>query len=424
MKRSRPALSGPAVWIAGRFSFARKRFRVINVISAISLFGITIGVSTLLVVMSVLNGFQKLASDMFLCVDSEVRLVPAEGAAMRFDEALLASLSSLPSVASAEPFAEGHAILAAGPRSELVRLKGLSPAAAKRLQSGGGAGRPFFTEDGVSIGELLAYRTRILPGERLRLFSPELISLGLRSLSDPYLLASLTVPEPGVSSFFTLQKQFDDRYVLASRELASRILFIGKGQCSGIDLRPREGVGAGRLERELSEWLRLRPDAPLYRLQSLESRYRDIFAVMVLEKWVSFGVLMLIVLVASLSLTGALAMTAIDKEDDLFSLRCLGMEGGAIRSIFLMQGALSGVTGALLGSGFAWGLCFLQERYGMVQLPSKSAFIIDAYPVHMVAGDFLVVGLSTVALALLVSIFPARRASRAAEERTRDLMSS
>ncbi|TCD47513.1 ABC transporter permease [Chlorobium sp. N1] len=423
MKR-RPALPRPALWIAGRFSFARKRFRVINIISAISLAGIVIGVSTLLVVMSVLNGFQKLAEEMFLTLDSPVQIVAAEGRTMPFDERLLDSVLRLPSVASAEPFSEGDAILAVGRQSELVRVKGITPSAEKRLRNITGAGVPYFFENGVSLGELLAYRTRVLPGERVRLFSPELVSLGLHSLSQPYLLAALRIPEPTVASFFNLQKLFDDRYVVASRELASAVLLIGKGECSGIDVRAQEGVPHERLHRELSVWLESRPDASAMRLRTLESRYRDIFAVMVLEKWVSFGVLMLIVLVASLSLTGALAMTAIDKQEDLFSLRCLGMEGGRLEAIFMLQGALTGIAGALIGSGLAWVISSLQERFGLVQLPSKSAFVIDAYPVHMVPSDFLVVGLSSIALSLLVSIFPARKASRSAEERTRDLMSS
>lgn len=414
----------PALWIARRFSFARKRFRVINIISSISLLGIIIGVSTLLVVMSVLNGFQKLARDMFLSIDSPVQLVSKEGRSMPYDQSLLSALRQVDAVGSAEPFHEGDAILVAGGVSELVRLKGLSEPAGRRLETLTAASRPYFTSGSISVGELLAYRTRIMAGDQVRLFSPELISLGLESLSEPYLMPALRIPEPGISSLFSLQKLFDDRYVLAPMDLASSVLLIPKGECSGIDIRAREGVGHLRLNRELSRWLRHREGGGTLELQTLESRYRDIFAVMELEKWVSFGVLMLIVLVASLSLTGALAMTAIDKQEDLFSLRCLGFEGSGLQSIFMLQGALTGIAGTLAGSGLAWIICFLQERFGMVQLPSKSAFIIDAYPVEMVAGDFLIVGLASIGLCLLVSILPARKAALMAENRSRDLLSS
>lgn len=103
-----------ALWIARRFSFARKRFRIINVISAISLAGIIVGVSTLLIVMSVLNGFQKLAYDMFTTIEGEVQLVSRSDGGISVSDSLLQALASVEGVAAAEPFAEGEAIMSSG----------------------------------------------------------------------------------------------------------------------------------------------------------------------------------------------------------------------------------------------------------------------------------------------------------------------
>ncbi len=121
------------LWIAKRFSFARKRFRIINIISAISLAGIVIGVSTLLVVMSVLNGFQKLARDLFITIDSPVQFVPLDGRTMKVSDSLLQSLRAIEGVESAEPFSEGEAIMASRNKSELVIVKGLTETAHRRL---------------------------------------------------------------------------------------------------------------------------------------------------------------------------------------------------------------------------------------------------------------------------------------------------
>ncbi|MGB7510681.1 MAG: ABC transporter permease, partial [Pelodictyon phaeoclathratiforme] len=167
------------LWIAQRFSFARKRFRVINIISAISLAGIVIGVSTLLVVMSVLNGFQKLARDLFITIDSPAQLVPFEGRTMKISENLLQSIRSIEGVGSAEPFAEGEAILATREKSELVVVKGISDAAQRRLMRQTHTLRPFFTPETIAVGELLAFRTNLYPFREVKIFSPELISLGL-----------------------------------------------------------------------------------------------------------------------------------------------------------------------------------------------------------------------------------------------------
>jgi lipoprotein-releasing system permease protein len=409
------------LWIAKRFSFAQKRFRVINIISAISLAGIVIGVSTLLVVMSVLNGFQKLARELFITIDSPAQLVPLQGRTMTLSDNILQSIRAIEGVGSAEPFAEGEAIMATREKSELVVVKGLSEAAQRRLMRQAHITRPYFTPETIAVGELLAFRTNIYPFRAVKIFSPELISLGLESLSEPYLIPLLTIPETTIFSLFSLQKVFDDRYVLTSGLFAQKILLMGRGEYSGIDIRGKEGVSQDTFSDNLKEWLAQSPLKTSFRVRTLEEKYSNIFAVMQLEKWVSFSVLMLIILVAALSLTGALAMTAIDKQRELFYLRCLGMEKPQFMAIFIIQGGMTGIAGTAAGTIIAWSLCKLQELYGMVQLPSKSAFIIQAYPIHMQTGDFITVGITAILLCFLVSLYPARKAALIATSRSLDL---
>ena len=410
-----------ALWIARRFSFARKRFRVINIISAISLAGIVLGVSTLLVVMSVLNGFQKLARDLFITIDSPAQIVPLAGRTMKVSDNILQSLRAIEGVGSAEPFAEGEAIMATREKSELVMVKGISETAHHRLMRQTHTPRPFFTSETIAVGELLAYRTNLYPFREVKIFSPELISLGLESLSEPYLIPMLAIPEATVSSLFSLQKVFDDRYVLTSSLFGQKILLMGQGEYSGIDIRGKEGVSGDAFTGNLREWLACSPLKTSVKVRTLEEKYNNIFAVMQLEKWVSFSVLMLIILVAALSLTGALAMTAIDKQRELFYLRCLGMEKPQFMAIFIIQGGMTGIAGTAAGTIIAWSLCTLQQLYGMVQLPSKSAFIIQAYPVNMQAGDFIAVSITAILLCFLVSLYPARKAALIATSRSLDL---
>ncbi|MDT9547373.1 MAG: FtsX-like permease family protein [Chlorobium phaeovibrioides] len=409
----------PSLWIARRFSFAPKRFRIINAISAISFAGIVIGVCTLLVVMSVLNGFQKLASDLFLTLDSPVQMISEDSPGFMVNSELLESLRRIEGVASAEPYLEGEAVLAGKGKNELVTLKGLSPLAEQRLMRVTGRQTPLFsTPSSISAGEFLAYRTGLYQNSVVNLFSPELIRISLASLSQPYILSALRIAEVSVSSTFTLQKLFDDRFVLSSNALAREVLLLGRSEYSGIDIRPRKGVSEKELAVRLTEWQSLNQRPEGTRFRTLAEKYRDIFSVMELEKWVSFAVLMLIVLVASLSLTGSLAMTAIDKKRDLFSLRCLGMGSGGLMGIFMMQGGLTGLAGTAGGVGLAWVICRMQELFGLVRLPSKSAFIIEAYPVSMEMGDFLAVACAAILLSLAVSIYPARNAAAIARSQS------
>jgi len=411
----------PGFWIAQRFSFARKRFRIINIISAISLAGIIIGVSTLLVVMSVLNGFQKLARDLFITIDSPVQLVPFDGRTIKVSDTLLLALRALEGVESAEPFAEGEAIMTSKDKSELVVVNGLSNTAHRRLIRQTHAPRLFFTPETIAVGELLAYRTNLYPFKSVTIFSPELISLGLESLSQPYLIPALHIPETTISSLFSLQKVFDDRYVLTSDRFAQTILLLGKGEYSGIDIRGKEDESGEFVTRNLREWLARSPFKTTCKVRTLEEKYHNIFAVMQLEKWISFSILMLIILVATLSLTGALAMTAIDKHRELFYLRCLGLEKPQFMSIFIIQGGITGIAGTAAGTIIAWSVCKLQELYGFVELPSRSAFIVHSYPVSMQAGDFIVVGITAILLCFAISLYPARKAALIATSRSLDL---
>ncbi|NTU68217.1 MAG: ABC transporter permease [Chlorobiaceae bacterium] len=407
-------------WIAGRYSFARKRFRVINIISGISLGGIIVGVSTLLIVMSVLNGFQKLSRELFLTIESPVQLVPYRGRSVAVPDGLLRSLERVEGVGWAQPFAEGQAVMTKGGRSELVIVKGLTEEGQKRLMRQKNRGVPYFGKESISAGEALAWRLGLMPGDRVRLFSPELISVGLQSLSQPYLLPALSLTDASIGSLFSLQKIFDDRYLLASDSTARGILMLGEGLYSGIDIRGGTDISDSDLERNLERWLQGNRLDHRFRVRTLDEKYRDLFVVMQLEKWASFSVLMLVIMVAVLSLAGSLAMTVIDKRRELFYLRCLGLERREFMTIFIVEGGLTGLAGTMIGSAVAWGICRAQEAWGLVQLPSKSAFIIDAYPVSMHAGDFLVVGISTIILCLLVSLFPAGKAAAIATSHTLD----
>ena len=409
----------PGLWIAQRYSFARKRFRVINIISTISLIGIILGVSTLLIVMSVLNGFQQLAWDLFVTVESPAQVLPAKGKLMEVPDSLLARVTALKGVTSAEPFAEGPAILSGKESGELVMVKGITRNAHERLVRQADRDVPYFGSETVSVGEMLAYKASLAPAQQVKIFSPELISLGLQSLSQPYLLPALTFPVVQVESVFSLQRIFNDHYVLTSREMARKILLQKENLYSGIDVRGSDDRSThAALIRNLRSWIQENELEDTYVIRPLEEKYRDIFGVMEMEKWVSFSVLMLVIIVAAMSLTGSLTMTAIDKRKELFYLRCLGLEKPQFLMIFIMEGGMIGLAGTLIGTVAAWVICFIQKSYGIVELPSKSAFIIEAYPVSMQASDFLIVSGATMTVSLLVSLYPAFKAAGIASSKS------
>lgn len=408
----------PGLWIAQRYSFARKRFRVINIISAISLTGIILGVGTLLVVMSVLNGFQQVAWDLFVTVEAPAQVLPLKERHMEVPDSLLESIAAVEGVTSAEPFTEGPALLSGTESGKLVMVKGISENAHRRLLLQVGRKTPFFGNETISVGDVLAYKANLMPGQTVKIFSPELISIGLQSLSQPYLLPALSLPVVQVASVFSLQRIFNDHYVLTSKDMARRILLQEENYYSGIDVRGNnDRASHAALVHNLRSWLQKNKLQDRYVIRPLDEKYRDIFGVMEIEKWVGFSVLMLVIVVAALSLTGSLTMTAIDKKKELFYLHCLGLEKPQFLMIFVLEGGLIGLFGTAIGVALAWLICVAQQTFGIVELPSKSAFIIDAYPISMLPSDFLIVSATTFAVSLLVSLYPARKAAAIASSK-------
>ena len=201
--------------------------------------------------------------------------------------------------------------------------------------------------------------------------------------------------------------------------MARKILLQKENLYSGIDVRGSDDRSThAALIRNLRSWIQESELENTYVIRALEEKYRDIFGVMEMEKWVSFSVLMLVIIVAAMSLTGSLTMTAIDKRKELFYLRCLGLEKPQFLMIFIMEGGMIGLAGTLIGAVAAWAICFIQKSYGIVELPSKSAFIIEAYPVSMQVSDFLIVSGATMTVSLLVSLYPAFKAAGIASSKS------
>lgn len=406
--------------IARRYLVSRRRVTLVSVLTGLSMAGVALGVTALIVVLSVMNGFFDVVRNLLVSFDPHVRVEAVEGRRLDGADEVLAIARGLDGVISAAAYVEGRAMLSFDGRTgqtQVVVVRGVEPEAladptgdgrlADALVSGAFDLGP--TPDGppgIVLGNALALETGVFPGidgggSRIGLLSAQGIE---RLLTQPF---GLPPQQPFVvRGLYELEPAYDRQHVFVSMAEAQR-LFRMPGAVTGVELRLDD------LDR--AEAVKARLEAALppgqYRVQTWYDLQRALYDVMRLEKWGASLILGLIVLVAAFNIVGSLTMIVIEKRRDLGALRAMGATQRDIRRIFLYEGLLVGGIGAGIGLALGLGLALLQQATGFVPLADAEAFIIDAYPVSIRAFDVILVTVVAVVLCVLASLYPAARAA-------------
>jgi lipoprotein-releasing system permease protein len=406
--------------ISKRFIFAKSAIKSVNVITAISIAGIVIGVTVICVVLSVLNGFRNIVSGLFLTIDSNVQLIAKEGQTIKVTEHMLNALRSLPEVASAERFIEGKVLIATKEKSSVVVMKAIEQSAIKQLAGYMDVRRRFGDQD-LAVGGGVANRLGAMYQHEIAIVSAKMIDEGLEAIQNPLTKKLPNLPMMRVENFFRTHRVYDDVYVLATLNAGKHVFDYAENEVTGIDIRPKKDVfgkpiSDEKLQTAVEKWVKENGLENTLQLTRLEDKFSDLFRVMKMEKWGSFAALMLIIVVASLSLIGSLTMTAIEKRRDLYFLRCIGLTSKDVQHIFLIEGALIGAIGVACGLALGYGIAFLQAKYGIVKLPYGNAFIVKAYPVVIELWDFVWTAALAFLVTLFASLYPAKRAAELSEK--------
>ena len=398
-------------WRYTRAGRATRRNGFISFISGVSMLGIALGVAALIIVLSVMNGFQKEVRDRMLGVVSHIEIYAADGAALPDLAGTLATVSAHPQVVGAAPFIATQALLARGEDMKGTMVRGIDPALEPRVtdlvqQPGGGALlrlRP--GEFGVVLGGELARALGVRMGDPVTLVAPggQVTPAGVLPR-----LKQMTV----VGTFDSGHYEYDASLVLMHVDDAARIFRLEGA--SGVRLKLRDLHQAREVAAELA--LRLGPSVLV---RDWTRQNRTWFAAVQVEKRMMFIILTLIVAVAAFNLVSTLVMTVTDKRADIAILRTLGASPRSIMGIFVVQGAMVGVIGTLAGLALGLGVAFnidvlvpaLERLLGASFLP-KDIYLISRMPSDPQQADILPVALISLALAFVATLYPSWRASR------------
>ncbi|MDX2130120.1 MAG: FtsX-like permease family protein [Chloroherpetonaceae bacterium] len=383
-------------------------------ITGVSISGLVLGVAIICIVLSVLNGFRAIVSDLFLTIETETEIIPLSGKYGVFPDSLLTELKEERRFQSAERFISTKVLMLSQKQSAMVTLKAVSETSLQNLSSQFIFGHNNLSPYGIAIGVGVSRSYSLEPNEPIRLLTPELVSAGLEALENPFLPSVLQPPAFTIENVFSSHRLYDDATIVASLKTVQDNLSLKPFEASGVAVRFQEG-NFGRFDfeakrRYLQSWLEENGYGNRFRATGLDEKHEALFRVMKLEKWGSFAILLLAVLIASLSLIGSLTMTAIEKRRDLFILSCTGLGNTALQLIFVMEGcmvAFIGICGGILVSAL---ILYLQIQFGLIRLPYSEGFIISSYPVFIEYSDFIVVILATLFISILASLYPAYKA--------------
>lgn len=391
-------------YIARRYLFSRKHISLISTLTMISVTGITIGTALLIIVLSVFNGFFDVIKGLLLSYDPDIRIEPFAKKEMLFDRQLINDLESIPEVKVAAPYISGKALLAQiRERDQVVEVRGLTKEAFFRLNPSGNITSGEFDlsvrnkSPGMVISESQLSDLRLHIGDYVAMLSADGMRKSLTQFSFPRLYRFQ------IRGAYTTRQVVNKPSVYIDLEAARR-LFDFRNTISGIDLRLTDSDLASPVKNRLQN--RLGTD---YNISTWYDLQKPLYDVMYLEKWGSYVILMIIVLVAVLNIVGSLTMIVIQKNRDIGVLLTIGMAPGKIKNIFVKQGFYIGLIGCGIGGALGLFLSWLQQEYGVIKL--SSAFIIEAYPASTSFTDVGIILAGTLLLCLAASWYPAIRAS-------------
>lgn len=400
-------------YIARRYLFSKKSTHAINIISAISAVGVAVATMALVVTLSVFNGFHDLVATFFTSFDPQIEIVPSQGKTAPADDPMLAKVKSLPQVDVATECLKDQALAIYNGKQTMVTLMGVDDSFEQmsridEILYGGGtfslhAANLNFGVVGIRLAETLGMNANW--DGALMIYAPRKSGqLDMANPSDGFVVDSLI--SPGVV-FMVKQAKYDRDHVLAPISFA-RSLFEQQGMISSLQIRLKNGSDLDGVKAQMKEIV-----GDKYRVLDRYEQQEDTFRIMKVEKFIAYIFLTFILIVASFNIIGSISMLIIDKKDDVVTLRNLGANDRQISRIFLFEGRLISLIGAVTGVLLGLLLCWLQQQFGIVALgQSSGTFVVDAYPVSVHPEDVLVVFLTVVAVGFLAVWYPVRYFSR------------
>lgn len=397
-----------SLYIAKRYLFSKKSHQAINIISGVAVAGVTLATIAMVCTLSVFNGFKMLVAEQFTAFDPEIKITAERGKSFDASSEFIKSVKKLPEIAVATECFEDKVMIQYNGRQVMATIKGVEDNFAQlteieKVLIGNGSFKLHdntvdYATPGIELTGMLncgLYHTA-----PLEIFAPK---RGKKvSMANPasnfrkgYLYAS-------GKTFIVNQPKYDSNYILSSIAFARDIFGRDSTEISSLELKVTEGTDINKLKSRIKNIL-----GEEFKVEDRYEQQADVFRIMTIEKFISYLFLSFILLIACFNVIGSLSMLILDKKKDMDTLRSLGANDKTISGIFIIEGSMVSILGAFLGIVLGVIACLIQEKYGIISFGNTTgSFIIDSYPVNIIAKDVVVVFLTVIAVGLLAMAIP------------------
>jgi lipoprotein-releasing system permease protein len=397
------------LYIGLRYTRAKRRNQFISFISAFSLVGMALGVMALIIVLSVMNGFDREMKERILSVipHGYIDQLPA----LKDWQALSATVEKHPDVIASAPYIASSAMVSYAGGFEAIELQGILPDAEERvsivnqrmvvgdmaaLQPG---------EYGIVMGRLLASRLMLTPGDKVRVTSPEInmTPMGAFTRSRSFTLVGV----------FEVKAQVDSTLVLIHLQDAQK--FLRQPGVQGLHVKTTDLYSAGRVMAELRQQL----GEQQYQVKDWSQTQGSLFQAVKMEKIVIGSLLMIIIAVAAFNIVSSLVLMVADKRSDIAVLRTMGVSARQVMAIFIVQGSAVGFIGTLIGAVLGCVIAvsltpvmgFLESLVGL-QVFDPEVYFISQLPSLLLWTDVVFICLVALLLSFIATLYPAYRAAQ------------
>lgn len=395
-------------FIAKRYLLSKHKINFITIISLISITGITIGVASLIVVLSVFNGFGSLVTSFLMNFDPHLRIEYKIDTKNDDYKNVISVLNVTPDLKSFAPFVSGKVLAFNGGITQVISLKGIDLKNAESLYNitenilyGNGELNEQAETPGVLIGLRLADNLQVLVGDTITIISPAGIEKAITQFGMPNTSKFI------VNGIFSSQNNEYDESLAFTYLSEAQFLLGFKDSFQGFEIKLNDSENSFNAK----DYLESKLDDNIFEINTWFDFHKELYSVMEIERWVAYILLSLIIAVATFNILGSLSMSVIEKKRDIGILRSMGAKENSILKIFMYEGLMIGIIGTGLGVLLGYFVCFLQLQYNIYPL-DPTQYKIDSLPLQLRLADFFVIAGVSLLLSFIASLIPAKRAAK------------
>ncbi len=393
------------IFIAYRYLFSKKKINAINIITTIAALGFGVGAFAMVVILSAFNGFENLIAGLINNYDPEIKITATGRKTFEFTNELRSDILHFEDIVSASSSLEEKVVIKYNNHQEIAKIRGVDTFFDKaKFDSLIVMGSYNLGDTNSAFGIFgggLASKLGVFPGSQnpIAVFVPrrdvEYNSLNPQeALSTKYIRAS---------AVFLVYEDIDNEVFITSLPLAQELLSY-KNAISSIDVGLKAEANIDEVKEQLQRKL-----GSGYTIKTREELNELIYKIFKSEKWFTYAILSLVILISSFNIFGSLIMLVLDKKKDIGILKSMGAEEGTIRKVFIWQGSFIAIMGGGAGVILALLVVVAQMKFGLLRIENS---IVEAYPVAILAKDVLLTCFTVFIIGFLISLYPASKAAK------------